>query len=339
MNIDPQIRLPLHLQPGICEFHPGHISRPPLPRSFQVPWALVAGTESALANHDTLSQLELGGLGQETGSLVARERPDVSDLWTWPGRKIPRCACFWEASVVETCYIFSRQAGESPGYPFGWFPMGDSSVPWWLDVVGIWHLGDSSTSKSLTPMGHGRSILPLQKALKTCSTDARKLNLGHTTVQPDEIFFGRHGRITKTWPSAISNEKYLKPQAGITTVQSTIISLLNGYSLSRCFWRFDSESHILESQWCLALSSPWCCWWCHHLRDQATLGRPWTSRGFCSQGALPWVPQRLEPAADSGQWISDHCGVKQRVRARLRLPAHCEYKLSWKNIYWNIMFF
>ena len=32
------------------------------------------------------------------------------------------------ASVVETCYWFA--------YPFGWFPMGDSSVPWWL-VSGI----------------------------------------------------------------------------------------------------------------------------------------------------------------------------------------------------------
>jgi hypothetical protein len=159
MNIDPQIRLPLHLQPGICEFHPGHISRPPLPRSFQVPWALVAGAESALANHDTLSPLELGGLGQEAGSLVARERPDVSDLWTWPGRKIPRCACFWEASVVETCYIFSRQAGISVWLiSYGRF---FSAM-----VVGIWHLGDSSTSKSLTPMGHGRLILPCKRPWK-----------------------------------------------------------------------------------------------------------------------------------------------------------------------------
>ena len=154
MNIDPQIRLPLHLQPGICEFHPGHISRPPLPRSFQVPWALVAGTESALANHDTLSPLELGGLGQEAGSLVARERPDVSDLWTWPGRKIPRCACFWGICCGNLLLVRISVWLISHGRFFS------------AMVVGIWHLSDSSTSNSLTPMGHGRLILPCKRPWK-----------------------------------------------------------------------------------------------------------------------------------------------------------------------------
>lgn len=81
------------MQPGIRELHPGHISGPPLPRSTQVFWALVAGPESALANHHPLCPFEFRGLGEEPSSSVG-----WAGTWgagRWPGRRMSRCTFFF----------------------------------------------------------------------------------------------------------------------------------------------------------------------------------------------------------------------------------------------------
>ncbi len=68
----PMTDLPTKLiKPSCCKFHPGHISRSPLPGGLQVPRARISGQEATLANHDALSTFEIRCLRQSASSWKA----------------------------------------------------------------------------------------------------------------------------------------------------------------------------------------------------------------------------------------------------------------------------